>query len=314
MKQKGKTIYVKFAFLLVLLIIGAVAGPQLLFLVQDRHIQEKVTLGERDSMDLSALNADYPKEIKTRLSNYAKGLEEEKNYYAYSTDYEINADAYELADKILYDTEWGDFLMVHQLLPEPYYSTVFRGYDIKSWKRYVFCDESLEGGVTLMAWYFEIMLEEGMEIKLLIDVEDNTLYATQFEHIDRFYFSNCPMDNLIVSMPSYWIYYYDAENTDNNDSDHYMEIYGIENEAVSNVAGNTEIIKEKDKSFEEKYMSALEKQYLNVLETGSYVVPLNYGEHQLNWEICVIENELFENPDLYMGIREIWELIPEFGQ
>ena len=52
----------------------------------------------------------------------------------------------------------------------------------------------------------------------------------------------------------------------------------------------------------------------NVLERGSYVVSLNYGEHQLNWEICVIENELFESPDLYMGIREIWELIPEFGQ
>ena len=114
MRQKRKSNYVKFAFLLILLIIGAVTGPQLLFLVQDRHIHEKVTLGERDSMDMSALNADYPKEIRTRLSNYAKGLEEEKKYYAYATDYEINADAYELADKILYDAEWGDFLISFQ--------------------------------------------------------------------------------------------------------------------------------------------------------------------------------------------------------
>lgn len=314
MQQKGKTIYVKFAFLLILLIIGAVTGPQLLFLVQDRHIQEKVTLGERDSMDISALNADYPKEIKPRLSNYAKGLEEEKNYYAYATDYEINADAYELADKILYDAEWGDFLISFQLLPEPYYSTVFKGYDIKSWKRYVICDESFEGGVTLMAWYFDIMLEEGMEIKLLVDAEDNTLYATQFENVDKFYFSYCPFDNLIVSMPSYWNYYYDAENTENNDSDNYMEIYGIENEAVDIATHDAEIIKEKNKSFEENYWSAVEKQYLNVLETGSYVVPLKYGGHQLNWEICLIENELLVNPDLYMGIQEIRKLITEFGQ
>lgn len=307
MQKKRNTTYARLSFLMILLIIGAVTGPQLLFLAQDSRIQEKVTVGERDSMDMSALNADYTKDIKTRLTNIAEGIKEGRNYYAYATDYEINADAYELTDKLLYKSDCFDFFFKFQLQPISYCFPSFRGYDIKCWKRYVICDEDFEGGVILMAWYFDIMLDEGMEFQFLADAEDNTLYAIRFENVENDYFAVCAYDNLIVNISDFCNDYYRAGNQVWSDLETHINTMGIDDEAVDSTS-NVSKVNEKDenKSYEEKYKE--------IMETGSCVVSLIYGENSLNWEICLVEDDVSKKTDLYLGIREIRELIPEFSR
>lgn len=307
MQKRGNTTYVRLLFFMILLIIGAVTGPQLLFLVQDSRIQGKVTMGERDSMDMSALNADYTKDIKTRLTNIAEGIREGRNYYAYAVDYEINADAYGLTDRLLYESDCFDFFVKFQLLPKSYCFPSFRGYDIKCWKRYVICDEDFEGGVILMAWYFDIMLDEGMEFQLLADAEDNTLYAIRFENVENDYFAVCSYDNLIVNISDFCNDYYRAGNQVWSDLETHINTTGIDDEAVDSTSNVSKV----NKKGENEYYK---KKYIEVMEIDSYVVSLIYGENSLNWEIRLVEDDVSKKTDLYLGIREIRELIPELSR
>lgn len=310
--------YIICVLLMLVLLIGAVTGPQLLFAVQDSHAQNDIYLGERDGMDVTALNSDYPRELQTRMLSLSSGLAEGRQYYAYATDYEVNEECYTIVENAVWlkeGQEWQDWAVILidsiPLFPDAYYGFNTYGYDVTVWKRYVICDENFEEGVAIMAWYFEIRLSEEMQIKLLVDTEDYTLYAIWFDNIEDYYMYRFDT-NLITMMSVYWLYYYDADNAVDKMYEKYLEEMGVmDDESVVASA----IIGEEYATRSEEYNEDILAEKLKMLiSTKQYDLPLLYGENQLNWKLQMTEDDLSHTPKLCMGVQEIWELIPEFPQ
>lgn len=294
---------------MLLLLIGAVIGPQLLFIVQDRYLQRDIYVGERDGMDMISLDADYPRTLQSRMRDFARGLAEERKYRAYATEQVVDEECYAILDDAFGSQDWLYAFGDMPLFPYAYYPSGSYAYEVTAWKRYVICDEEFENGVAVMAWYFEFRVADGMRIKLLFDTEDYTLYAIWFEAVEPDYQYRFAWEELTDAL-LFWIYYYDADKTLQEFSEEYAEAMGKENDSV--VAEQTEGVWDQDLRLLEE--DSIEAALRILAEEGHCSVPFMYGENQLHWELLVAGDHLSDAPDLCMGIREIWTLIPELPQ
>lgn len=303
-KEKYKK-YTACIVAMILLLLIAAFGPQLLFMIQDRHVQGDVFTGERDRMDLTVLNAGYTKVLRERLTNYAEGLQEERQYYTTVTEYEKDAECYSILENVL-DREWLTFLNDIGLTYF-IYDSVQTGYTVEEWKRYVIYDAELENGVAIMAWYFLITLNDNVQMQLLVDVEDDTVYQVQILMTDEKYYDldsfGIPYEDILTVVPLYWFYYYDAGDvTGEWDSVEY-DMYSEKNEKYKNYmmqngftsynsAGDTGI------SMEENAVE-LRKELL-------------YEEYFLQWKLRIEHEQGTQHGRISMGISDIAEIIPEF--
>lgn len=295
--RKKRKIYMKYIFAICILLTGAVFGPQLLFAVQDMHNQESTWLGARDSMDTTALNVRYTEVLGERLNNYAKGLAEDKKYYANVTDYKVDVECYKLMDTV-WNSEWVSLFDAY-LAVGIYESIYVEGYNVEQWKRYTIYDEEFENGVAFMAWYFELNTGDGKKIKLLVDTEDYTLYYAEMEVVEKVY-DYYGFDDRVKKATSelleYIMYYYGAETEEKTfnvkERKDAYSVVGVVEDSVIEVV----------------------KDYMVYMREGLYNIILPYEEGWLHWELELTEESKEKPERISIGIMQIGELIPEFNE
>lgn len=313
-KHEKRMTYLICILAILILLIGAAFGPQLLFAVQDKRTQEKIVLGERNSMDMAALNESYTKVLRTRMMNFAEGMAEDKNYYANATEYAFGVDeeSYNILENGVLESEWVAFLGDIGMIPY-LYDVIYPGYYVEDWKRYVIYDDDFENGVAFMAWYFDINAGNGLRIKLLVDTEDYTLYSIQISETSIEYgfydwvadygynWLNGDYETLTELLPLYWFYYYEAGVSEAESYDEYQESLRIY-EKTTNYS-----MTESDASLDASMLMS-EGNFL-ILEKW-----MPYGENQLKWKMKFAEKSSANEPFFTMGIEKIQELIPEFAE
>lgn len=302
--------YISCIIVMLFLLLIAAFGPQLLFAMQDSHIQKQVLAGERDRMDLTALNAGYTKVLRERLANYAEGLQEERKYYTAVTECKKDAECYSILENVL-NREWLTFLNDIGLIYF-IYDSIHSGYTVEEWKRYVIYDAELENGVAIMAWYFLITIDENIQMKLLVDVEDDTIYQLQIISSNEKYYVyfavGMDYEDIITVTPLYWFYYYDAGDITEEMAKEYLESFGYDVSA--------EVIGKYDGNISTKsYASYTSAEYSTVAVEQDYMMlqkELPYGEYPLYWEMKLEQKEY--QSILSMGISSIAEMVPEFSE
>ena len=273
-----------------ILLAAAIMGPQLLFYVQDSYRMGKTWQGLRNSFDVAAINGSY-ESMNARMSAFAEGLSQGKEYYVTGTEYQVNTEFYEILDGILNE----ELLAVCEglgLIPAnlPTELQVY-GYDVEAWKKYVIYDDILEDGettVVVMAWYIELRMGEDYRLKLLADSENNTIYYMEWiyeggmseeEKVNTASMGFPMVDVWIIELPLYLSSYYEAN-----------EVTDVEYELI------------------------LQQIYKQIEEDGflEYHHNLNYDDKYVQGEIGL--RYLYDEAEglvLYMGIKEIAEMISE---
>lgn len=318
--KRDRATYINCILAMIILMIIAVLGPQLLFAVQDNHKQGEIFMGERSQLDVTALNVGYPKVLRERLLNFAEGKINGKQYYATITDCTVDAEGYSILDNVL-NHEWVTFLNDVGILWYDYENISKIGYNIEEWKRYVIYDENFENGVAFMAWYFTVTINDGMTIQLLVDVEDDTLYQLKVTFDDtlreweRYGYTEWEYfySDMINTFFLYWRLYYDVNDFGNASYEEYLQNFGYFTDYG-----------EKKKIYSEKENVSIEEVFpvygdVMINDDSVYLQQeLPYGENSLYWKMKVLraatESESTEGKmEITMGIEDIVELVPEFS-
>lgn len=325
-KAKGvKRMFVLVAELaaLVALISAAFFAPQIVFGIQDYLLCANTSLSKRETLDVEALGTTYEKSLNQRIMNYMDGLEAGENYYVAEQVLEINQEVYDF----LSDNLYHDIVLTYVdigVIPIEFYKLE---YTVTQWKRYVIYSENYDKGVSFILWYIELQDSMGAVMKLLADGEDGTIYALKTENNglleqsggDAGKNQNASYNGGIVDW--IWIIYEEG---------YLAELWGrytLYYEAMSRV--ETDVYIKEYLEQEEEYLedeAVLAKDVRWEIETFDYDSEgcrirfyLPYGEERLEVLVEISNVELglkyitYRSPDFTMGIRQIYEKIPEFA-
>lgn len=303
-KQNRSMKYILCFSVSIILVVTAIMGPQLLLSVQDNYRMGKTWQGKRVGLDMEALNNSYGS-MRERLSNFAAGVAQDKEYYVVGTDYQATEEIYDIIEQVF---EQEIIILFMNMCVSPFYSPELfeKGFDIATCKKCFIYDDSFDEGVTsivAMAWYLELEIMDGQRIKILADTEKNTVY-----YVEYIYEGNDEFDKEVkykkgvlsksqetLSEVFYYMYplsyaYYEAGTSDALSVEKVWEAYDEDNAFYrqSWIYGNDE---------------------------ASVQAEMSYGNNGnfLTWEIGMHYNdESLQTGRVYMGIREIKELISEF--
>lgn len=290
-KQINKKYLVIWLGSLILLVI-AIMGPKLLFVLQDNYQIGKIRQGKHLSLSVDAYNNSY-RGLKDRMTEFAAGLTQGTKYYVTGTDYKMNEDFFGILEKVLGEEQATAFEMWGM---EPYIlleDLEKWGYDTEEWKKYVIYDDFMEDGTTAIiatAWYIELLTADDCRIKILADTESNTIYYIQFEHMvaELEEKKKTEKQETYVGNESFVIT--DAGSVIKGDIFQMFMIWNYYYEA--------------DEMNEEEVMKTIMNTYS--MENEVYITyGLNYGNNYLQWEMGGEDNFF------YMGIKEFGQLIPE---
>jgi len=290
-KQINKKYLVIWLGSLILLVI-AIMGPKLLFVLQDNYQIGKIRQGKHLSLSVDAYNNSY-RGLKDRMTEFAAGLTQGTKYYVTGTDYKMNEDFFGILEKVLGEEQATAFEMWGM---EPYIlleDLEKWGYDTEEWKKYVIYDDFMEDGTTAIiatAWYIELLTADDCRIKILADTESNTIYYIQFEHMvaELEEKKKTEKQETYVGNESFVIT--DAGSVIKGDMFQMFMIWNYYYEA--------------DEMNEEDVMKTIIETYS--MENEVYITyGLNYGNNYLQWEMGGEDNFF------YMGIKEFGQLIPE---
>lgn len=284
---------------LLLLIVFAFVGPDLLLQLQDKNrLTESVGLTNTGT-DYTVWKDEYETDTVLRLRNLADGIAAGKQYYVSEQEYETTTDGeiYDLLDKYILNTEWNYICQDMGMIPEGFF---YKNLDTNhiSIKRYILYDEKLTNGVAIMA--YDICVREqdpedtGVSIECIVDSETGTLYAMKVvleNETDPVTWDDIGADALY-----YFIVDYMQSYLRDYDSETYIEIQGKAQAEV-----NTQILWNDEMKTEDN--------------TGEYAYDLDYGDHQLHLLVTLLnasEGQLEKGVGYLFGIREIAEKIPGF--
>lgn len=326
-KKKQNEARHKFSYYVTeVLVIGTVVAaalflPQLIFRVEDNILCNDTALGKRESMNVAALSTAYEKSLAARMNHFAQGLAENKKYYATSQELTVNDELkeYLYSDRGFYQDYIQVFL--YYLVPfeiwEDYYSVV-------SWKRYVIYSENFEEGVNFILWYIELQDNDGGKFKLLTDAEDGTIYAIKTEdsslsgsgHYYKEFIEMLRYGDRAIEAWAYFALYYKALSDDRQDVFAWAEQMGIDMRAVSEADSGSydaEIGIYNEDEVKRQILKAF--SYQNEDESRiRFLIP--YGDNELDAVLYIEEREkksFYLFPNVTAGIRQIYEMIPEFA-
>ncbi len=296
---------------LLLLIVFAFVGPDLLLRLQDKSRLTRSVSVTNAGTDYTVWKEDYETDTVKRLQNLADGIASGKQYYASEQDYEATTDGeiYDLLDNYLLNTEWNYIFQDMGMIPEDFF---YKNLDTDhiSIKRYILYDEKLTDGVAIMAYDICVRQQDpeetGVSIECIVDSETATLYAMKVVLENET--ETVTWDDIGADAPYYFITDYMQSYLSNYNSDTYIEIPG---EAQTDA--NTQILWDKDAEIEAKIEAKARTASAN--DTGEYTYDLNYGEHSLHLLVTLLNasaGQLEKGCGYLFGIREIAEQIPDF--
>lgn len=162
---------------LAILIAAAFFAPQMVFRMQDYFLCANTLLSKREAMDVEALSTTYERSLGKRMRNYSDGLGAGEIYYVTGQDFDNLEEISDSLPESMYENiVW--LYVEAEVIPVEFYKS---DYTINKWKRYVIYSEDYAKGVSFILWYFELQDRTGMVMKLLTDGEDGTFYALKTE-------------------------------------------------------------------------------------------------------------------------------------
>lgn len=301
-------------------VMAALFLPQFIFWVEDNILCGDTTLGRRESMDVESLSTAYESSLTVRMQNFAQGLAESKKYYVTSQELTVNNELtdYLYSDRGLYQNfiqEFAYYLMPFEIW-EDYYSVV-------SWKQYVIYSDNFEEGVNFILWYIEMQDGDGGVLKLLADAEDGTFYGIKTEDSSlagsdyryKEYMELLRYGDGAVEAWTYFAMYYEAVPDDMEDILLWGEKMGIDVRTVEAEQGSydAEISVYNEEEARREILKAF--SYQNETENRvRFLIP--YGDAELDAVLYIEEqerNRFYLFPNVTVGIRQIYEMIPEFA-
>lgn len=285
---------------LVILVLGAFLGPQFVFAGQDRYHMENTWQETRNSLDIEKLSYNYEQSMMTRMENFARGIAEKRTYYTSFMDCEANQEIGEIVAQALFH-DWLYILEETGAVPfsvqpnriasveeDGSITIIDNGIGrIEECKKYVICEDNFENGAAIIAWYVKINVREGVDLKLLIDAESNSIYYMEAVNRKGKIFESYATlpDALTYYLPglddrySYYREYYEAQAMERDNR------YGFDNQSM------------------EKFEMAEQ----------AFAWKLLYGDYPLHFEVNG-QGDIKSNVRITAGIREIGEMIPEMMQ
>lgn len=342
-KRKGMPFryYASILSVLSLLIVAAFFVPQVIFQVQDAILCKGNVLSQPENVNVESLSTSYEQSLKTRMTNYAEGLAGDDTFYVASQNLTNHDElsSYFYSDSCIYG-EYMTSLINADLLPMDLWEME---YSISQWKQYVIYSDNFTKGVNFILWYIELQDSADRVIKLLADAEDGTIYAIKTEgnvvptegkdrrmsedhnYLDEVIFS----DSIAMQLWGFYALYYRAIDEDEI-KDFYVLVEELGWEGISLGIGGTERreVAEADRKeremvikalgISEKWQSLLEKVQYRPEQEDRIVFTMPYGDFSMEavMELPVIEDVPWDThiyPNLTMGIRQIYEMIPEFA-
>lgn len=351
-QQNRKRLFYQGAMLSVLAVLVALAFyvPQLIFQVQDSILCGNTVLGERESMDVEALSTTYEKSLSKRMLNFAEGQANGDVFFVTAQNLTPNEELtdYLYSDAGLYQTMITSLVDYGLMMDNIWYDDC----SITEWKRYVIYSDDYAKGVNFILWYIQLETSLGTRFKFLVDAEDGMVYAMKTENseeeqyvmdIDK-YFARIGFLRSDVALMEIWsvlVTRYEAlQKEEAFEMLSLMEAagwtgidgmvngvsisaqWGMENEGPY----SEETYMEEEHSMEEKHSN--EEMYETILnglvgyqresdERVSFRLPYGKTYLEMVMEAMHWQDETgtltYSYPDLMVGVRQIYELIPEFS-
>lgn len=294
----------------VILVVTAIMGPQLLLTAQDNYQLGKSWQGKRVSLDMEALNNSYGS-MRERLLSFAAGVAQEKDYYVAGTDYQATEEIYDIIEQVF---EQEIIVMLMDLSGFPFYfpELLEKEFDIAACKKCFIYDASFDEGVTsivAMAWYIELKVTDAQYIKILADVEKNTVYYVEYVYEENVYEENVGFDKAVNYMTTgvsakrqemlSTVFYY-----------MYPLCYAYYEAGLEEALTEMEVWEDYN---EDNAFYGESWTYGNGVASVQAEMPYGNNGNFLTWEMGMHYNdEKLQTRRVYLGIREIKELIPEF--
>lgn len=306
---------------LISLFVAAFLMPQIIFRIQDRILCKDVTLGQRESMDVEALSISYEKSLAARMTGFAEGLAGNDSFYVTSQELEISREVTDfLYSESGLNQDMVTAFMEGGLLPYE----IWKGdYEIQQWKRYVIYSDDYAKGVNYILWYIELQDVDDSVFKLLTDAEDGTIYGLRTEDSHKMlkwdatdYLRDFYIDDYILTqLWGFYAVYYEAISEDAANTLYtWMEEYGwsdinefLDAEVRTEGEGRPEIpgvsLENAGYDRDGKNRVLFRMPYHNTWL--DFMMEMEYPEVQPNYRYLY--------PDLTIGVRQIYEMIPEFA-
>lgn len=334
--------YVLILSVLSLLIVLAFFTPQVIFQVQDAILCKGNVLSQQENVNVESLSTTYEQSLGTRMTNYAEGLAGDDTFYVASQNLSDNDELsnYFYSDSCIH-SDYVTGLVNANLLPMDLWEME---YSVSQWKQYVIYSDNFTKGVNFILWYIELQDSADRVIKLLADAEDGTIYAIRTEgnvvpqegkdrrmSRDYSYLDEAGLnDSAVVELWGFYALYYRAI-----DEDEIKDFYALVNElgwegvtlvGIGDAAVNEEeetVAKEREMvikalGIDERWQPILEKVKYHMEGDDGIVFSMPYGDFSLEavMDVPVIEDvpwDMYIYPNLTIGIRQIYEMIPEFA-
>lgn len=324
--------------------------PQFLFYIQDRIQWGKTELSQREGMDVEALRSTYENSLYKRMNNYAEGLSAGDHFYIASKNLTVSQTLWDYlySEKGFYQNIM-DYLFYTNIIP---FNFLDQDCEMEQWKQYVIYSDNYTEGVNFILWYIELLGIDGMRLKLLTDAEDGTLYALKLEGcqwLDYGYETSAYESPLSESdMLELWgicgIYYeaFESFTSDEELAEYIKKSVGemgegiyLDGESEGDVTVNyrSQITDGEEREFQLAYPVSEDAIIDYVMsriqvrtEDGEnrIVFQLPYDSYSL--EVLMksrsrqaglpddMEGAYLMYPDTTIGIRQIYEMIPEFSE
>lgn len=294
--------------------------PSFLFDFRDRHLWQDTVLEARESVDVTLMSASYEQSLSNRMQTFAQGLEAETNYYVSQQDMTVNAQLYEVLQNQLF--QMPVLLMIDSYLL-PYSFMEF--FSVENWKQYVIYNDNYSQGVNFIIWYLEIVAIDGARLEVLMDAETYTLYGIKtaqstlvedkewaVELVD--YLGSTLYERSWkrgLSLFEWWAAF----------SSYYEAASGIlperEREAIvsyytrESAYGYADAVSTLDMRLDsDEWLGYYHNENMLVLE-------MPYNEQTLDFVMRFIpdpDGEHYFYPEMWLGVEDICQLIPEFAQ
>lgn len=314
MKKKIKTFSIYLIKCVSILLLGLLAfsSPKIAQNYFDKKMIDCIFYTSRSGLDYQISYQEYEMDLKSRLASFAKGISDGKNYVAMFFDYKKSIQKERLEEFMKENLfPWSE---AYGMGIEDLY-LISEEQIIKS-EFYVIYEEGGTEGVAFTCWLIELKIEGELEITLLMDSKDGTIYYMELynEVIKNLY------DNLNVwermygwlsSSIKYFSSYYQADNlVKASISQDFIE----EENYYSKISAEVlkEIEENRVKYIEEKSSistseSASERMAVKMKEIFTN---LYYGEDILTYQYKFLEEKKQGYQGLFSGILEFKELIP----
>lgn len=313
------------ALLLAAVVAGAIVMPQILFGVKDEVLHRGMELSRLERADMELLEGDYEKSMHRRMGRFAEGLTEGERFYAASK----NLDPTEELTNYLYSEKglYQEFMFVLMNLELIY--AVFWEWECKvsQWKQYTIYSDNYGEGISFLLWYIELQCGDDMVMKLLADGETGSIYGVKTEGAQSLTRQDSDMggyrnavyetlfynDNICDELLCYLMICYEAQSWEKLYEEFFQEhIYSdsesaayLEETDIRDLTGNAGHTRGGDfLSFQLPYEDAFLEFRIDI---GGVNVNTEFDQ-----KLGV--SGVIMYPDVTAGIRQLYELIPEFAR